>query len=150
MLWPLYEGVPDTDILMVELTPLVRTETPRTAKNILNRINEIASINGVVAEMRQIQLINVAGAAAGGPHVRMHVLSLPDSVAEGEFEPSTKRTVGPMLFDTLRRRGYGACSEWLAANRGAFGRRSTVDIASRYLTPYRQGKVPAADVRTAL
>jgi len=42
--------------------------------------------------------------------------------------------------ESLRRRGYGACSDWLAANRDALGKRSTVDIAARYLAPYRQGK----------
>ena len=140
MLWPLYEGDEDTDILMVELTPLVRLGTPRTAKNILNRINEIASINGVVAEMRALELVNQARLAAGEPRVRMHVLSLPDNLSDGELEPSTKRTVGPLLFDLLRRKGYGACSKWLAADRGALGIRSTVDIASRYLAPYRHGK----------
>jgi len=135
MLWPLYEGELDTDILMVELTPLVRPETPTTAKNILNRINEIASVNGLAAEMRELELVNAASFADSGPCVRMHVLSLPDGLADGEFEPSTKRTVGPLLFETLRRKGYGACNEWLAAHRGSLGIQSTVNIASRYLAP---------------
>lgn len=137
MLWPLYESTADVDIFMVELTPQKRAETPTTAKNILNRINEIASINGLVSEMRALDLVN---RSAGKESVRVHVLSLPETDVEGQVEPSTKRTVGAMLFESLRRRGYGACSDWLVANRDALGRRSTVDIAGRYLAPYRQGK----------
>ena len=137
MLWPLYDGESDVDIFMIELTPQKRTETPTTAKNILNRINEIASINGLVSEMRALDLAN---RSAGREAARLHVLSLPESDIKGQVEPSTKRTVGPILFETLRRRGFGACSDWLAINRDALGKRSTVDIAGRYLAPYRQGR----------
>jgi len=38
--------------------PQDRPETPRTAKNVLNRINEIASINGLAAELRALDRIN--------------------------------------------------------------------------------------------
>ena len=137
MLWPLYEGAPDADIFMIELTPQTRTGVPTTAKNILNRINEIASINGLVSEMRALYLAN---RSAGREALRLHVLSLPETDAEGQVEPSTKRTVGPFLFESLRRRGYDACSVWLAANRDALGERSSVDIAARYLAPLRQGQ----------
>jgi NTE family protein len=136
MLWPLYDGAPDTDILMVELTPLRRPETPTTAKNILNRINEIASINGLVSEMRALDLVNRSAARES---IRMHVLSLPDTGSDLEIEPSIKRTVGPALFETLRRIGYGACEQWLAEHRGKLGDVSSVDIAARYLTPYSPG-----------
>ncbi len=149
MLWPLYQRTSDTDILMVELTPLVRPETPKTAKNILNRINEVASINGLVAELRALHLVNQASLSAGAPGVRMHVLSLPDRLSGNEFEPSTKRTVGPLLFETLRGRGYRECSSWLAENRAGLGVRSTVDIESRYLAPYRQGSREQRTIPTA-
>lgn len=37
-LWPLFHEQHDVDIFLVELTPLLRRETPMSAKNILNRI----------------------------------------------------------------------------------------------------------------
>lgn len=140
MLWPLYREALDTDILMVELTPLHRPETPTTAKNILNRINEIASINGLVSELRALDSVNRHVAQAD---IRMHVLSLPEAGTEVEIEPSVKRTVGPTLFESLRRTGYGACVTWLEQNRGELGHRATVDIERRYLAPYAQ---PAAQL----
>jgi len=140
MLWPLYREALDTDILMVELTPLLRPETPTTAKNILNRVNEIASINGLLAELRALDTLNRSVPEAD---IRLHVLSLPDAGSQLEIEPSIKRTVGPTLFESLRRTGRAACEVWLEAHRGQLGRRTTVDIEQRYLAPYAQPGVPA-------
>jgi NTE family protein len=130
MLWPLYEGRLDADIFMVELTPMHRPETPTTAKNILNRINEIASVNGLVAEVRALDQINRGVEAAD---LRLHVLSLADETSRDTLEPSIKRTVGPMVFQVLRQMGHAACDDWLRSNRQALGRRSSVDIGERYL-----------------
>ncbi len=139
-LWPLYESSLDVDLLMVELAPLHRPETPTTAKNILNRINEIASNNGLVSELRALCLVNRTVPDAD---IRMHVISLPDSSSELEIEPSIKRTVGPVLFESLRRNGYEACRAWLKAHAAALGVRSSVDINKRYLNPVRQHEVAA-------
>lgn len=135
-LWPLYEDGLDTDILLVELTPLHRAETPLSAKNILNRINEVASVSGLVSELRALEVIN---RNAPGADIRMHVLSLPDQPA-GLLgtEPSIKRTVGRVLFEMLRQDGRRACDVWLAENGAQLGRQSTVDVAARYLRPHTQ------------
>lgn len=134
ILWPLYEGRLDCDIFMVELTPLLRAETPMSAKNILNRINEVASINGLVCELRALDTINrnVAGA-----DIRMHVVSMSERPAAVlENEPSIKRTVGSVLFEMLRQDGHQVCDAWLQQHRRTLGERSSVDIRTRYLKPY--------------
>ncbi|MDO9417594.1 patatin-like phospholipase family protein, partial [Pararhizobium sp.] len=114
-LWPLYEGNLNSDTFLVELTPLHRAETPMSAKNILNRINEIASVNGLVSELRALDLVNRNVARAD---VRFHVLSLEDQPAGLlETEPSIKRTVGALLFELMRQDGRRACAAWLAAHR---------------------------------
>jgi hypothetical protein len=71
--------------------------------------------------------------------VVLPVLSLPEADEDGEVEPSTRRTIDTMLFESLRRRGHGACSEWLASHGEALGKRATVDLHQRYLRAYRQG-----------
>lgn len=142
-LWPLYESSMDTDLLLVELTPRHRAETPTTAKNILNRINEIASASGLAAELRALAWVNQR---VPGADIRTHVVSLPDSLADPEVEPSVKRTVAPMLFESLRRSGHEACTAWLAAHRDALGVRSSMDIDARYLAgrgPLREVSPPA-------
>ncbi len=133
-LWPLYEDHLDTDILLVELTPLHRAETPTSAKNILNRINEVASVNGLVSEMRALDGIN---SSVAGADIRMHVLSPSGSDASLlTAEPSIKRTVSLVLFEMLRAEGRQVCDAWLAEHGRQLGQRSTADITARYLNPY--------------
>jgi NTE family protein len=132
VLWPLYEGKGDVDILLVELTPLQRPETPTTAKNILNRINEIAAIGGMVSELRLMDSVT----SHSGQAVRMHIISLPDTLARADAEPSTKRTVDAALFQTLRQQGRQACADWLESNRNSLGIRSSGDVRNRYVSPY--------------
>lgn len=140
---PLYRSTPDTDILLVELTPLHRAETPMSAKNILNRINEVASLQGLVGELRALA---EATARARGATTRMHVLSVADQQSGPlATEPSIKRTVGRVLFEMLRQEGWRACDAWLADHGDQLGLRSTVDIHARYLRPHPwQGAGPAA------
>lgn len=128
-LWPLYEGVGATDILLVELTPQCRDETPISAKNLLNRINEIASVSGLAAELRALDTYNRH--AAGGL-VRMHALSIAEQPAGAlATEPSIKRTVGRVLFEMLRQDGRRACDAWLAAHGHHVGQRSTLELSTR-------------------
>src|SRR5690606_30812531 len=99
MLWPLYQAL-DCDIFMLELTPLRRAEIPMSAKNILHRINELGSLNGLVAELRALDTVN---RNVPGADIRMHVVSMPDRPAGLlEDEPSIKRTVDRVLFEMLR------------------------------------------------
>jgi len=141
MLWPLYDEKADTDLFMIELTPLQRAEVPMTAKNILNRINEIASINALVAELREMDACNRRGA-----DIRLHVLSLADEESPSALEPSVKRSVGMALFESLHQTGRSACERWLAQHSDALGTRSSTDIDGKYLQPYRQG-APAGFVK---
>ena len=146
MLWPLYEPSLDVDILMVELTPLYRAQTPKTAKNILNRINEIASINGLAAELRDLDRIN---RLVPGGDIRMHVLSLPDMGTTLGDEPSIKRTVDTALFESLRQRGYSAAEDWLQMHRDKLGVQSSIDIKARYLVRHACSKSSMDPLSTA-
>jgi NTE family protein len=133
-LWPLYEDNLNSDILLVELTPPHRAETPLSAKNIVNRLNEMASVQGLVAELRDLAATN---RQVPGADVRMHVLSIADQPAGMlATEPSIKRTVSRELFEMLRQDGRRACAAWLAEHAHALGRQPSVDIAQRYLQPH--------------
>nr|WP_145548272.1 patatin-like phospholipase family protein [Variovorax boronicumulans] len=126
---PLYEDRRQADLLLVELAPLERPEVPTTAKNILNRINEIASMRGLREELRALQQ---ADSRRGGGALRLHAIRLADSVPPAQAEPSVKRTVGMELFRALHAQGAAACEAWLRSHAGAVGRRSSVDLAACY------------------
>lgn len=146
-LWPLYENHLDTDILLVELTPLHRSEIPLSAKNILNRINEVVSVNGLVAELRALQAIN---RTVAGADIRLHALNMAEQPA-GKLatEPSIRRTVDRVLFEMLRQEGRRACEAWLCEHAQQIGRQSSIDIDARYLRPYIQQPDPHKTLSTA-
>jgi len=137
MLWPLYEGSLDQDIMLVELTPLGRAEIPMSAKNILNRINEIVGISGLVSELHAADRLQ---RDSGGTALRFHGISLPEEASRLQLEPSIKRTVAQDLFEALRDTGRAACERWLDAHGDAVGVRSSMDIRARYLVPYAGGR----------
>jgi NTE family protein len=146
VLWPLYDGKGDVDILLVELAPIRRPETPTTAKNIMSRINELASVGGMVSELRLMDSIT----ARSGQTVRTHLISLPDTVAKAQAEPSTKRTIDLSMFQNLREEGRQACATWLEQNGDALGQWSSDDVRGRYVSPYepaiaRQGRAPGGE-----
>ena len=144
---PLYEGGTGGDILLVELTPRHRAETPLSAKDIVNRMNEIASIQGLVAEL---QALHDTRRKAAGAAVRMHVLSMADQPAGTlAAEPSIKRTVSRELFEVLRQDGRRACDAWLADHGHQIGRADSVDIAARYLQPRAGSPAAKKQVKTA-
>jgi NTE family protein len=134
MQWPLYDEQADMDVFMIELTPLQRAEVPMTAKNVPNRINEIASINALIAELRELNACYRHGAA-----ILLHVLSLADEDSPVALEPSVRRSVGMTLIESLHQNWRSACERWLAQHRCGLGVRNSADLDGKYLQPYRQG-----------
>lgn len=129
---PLHAGQRDADLLLIELTPPVRSDTPWSAKNVLNRINEIASLTGLVRELQGLHADQQAS-----PGLRFHVVGLADREDNvALLDPSLKRGADHLLFETLRAAGHRTCDAWLQAHRSDIGRRSTVDIDARYLVPF--------------
>ena len=56
-LFPLYEHAEADDILLVQINPIRREETPRTAAEIQNRINEITFNASLLAQLRVIDQV---------------------------------------------------------------------------------------------
>ena len=56
-IFPLIYGSQTSDVVIVHINPLNREEVPRTAKDILNRINEISFNSSLMREMRAIAFV---------------------------------------------------------------------------------------------
>lgn len=57
-IFPLIYGCQSTDIIVIHINPIVRGEIPRTASDILNRLNEISFNSSLMREMRAIAFAN--------------------------------------------------------------------------------------------
>ncbi|WP_222873793.1 patatin-like phospholipase family protein [Hankyongella ginsenosidimutans] len=55
-LYPLIYNTESNDILIVHINPIVRDAVPRTASDIMNRVNEISFNSSLIRELRAISL----------------------------------------------------------------------------------------------
>jgi NTE family protein len=134
-LFPLIYNCTSRDIVVVHINPLERRDLPRSAFEILNRINEISFNSALMREMRVIGFITKLiddGVASGQalPRVLMHAI--------WADEVTTKLGMASMFqahwdfLRWLRDTGRRYADQWLAANFYRLGKESTVDVQERY------------------
>jgi len=137
-LWPLTgEDTPD-DVLLVTLNPLARDETPRSAGDIVDRLNEIVFNAPLVAELRAIALAGdliAHGQLKGGGsgpyrHVRLHAIEADGWLSDLSLR-SKFNTEWSFLND-LKTRGRAAADDWLTTCLPSVGRQSSVDLQARF------------------
>ncbi len=56
-LFPFYNAVKTDDILLVQINPIIRRETPKTARDINNRMNEITFNASLLAQLRAAEFV---------------------------------------------------------------------------------------------
>jgi NTE family protein len=119
-----------SDTIMVAINPIERPGTPRTAREILNRLNEVSFNAVTLKELRMIALLRrVAdpgkseGALWAG--MRIHLVASP---LMAELGYSSKLNAEWDFLCMLRDEGRRAADAFLGAHGGALGRRSTVDL----------------------
>lgn len=135
-LFPLYEHAEADDILLVQINPIRREETPRTAAEIQNRINEITFNASLLAQLRVIDqvtqmaekglLSRLALGGSGYRRVRLHRIGGADQLAG--LDVSSKLNAEWAFFQHLRDLGREAADVFLTAHGDDVGRRSTLDL----------------------
>ena len=139
---PIYPLIYDTatrDVLIVHVNPLVRTELPRRADEIMNRINEISFNSSLVREMRAIAFVQklIADGWLKEQHsaklkmLLMHAIRTDEALCE--FGVQTKLRADWDFLARLRDLGREHAARWLDANYDAIGVHQTVDLRAEYL-----------------
>jgi NTE family protein len=57
-LYPLFKSTKSRDVLVVQVNPIGRNETPKSARDILNRINEISFNSSLLRELRGVEFVH--------------------------------------------------------------------------------------------
>lgn len=129
---PLVESNNAQDLLVVQINPLARSETPRSMADISNRSNEVAFNVSFVREVNAL-LHNRAvpneegGEAVTFAPVRLHLISALDMLRE--LSISSKFNAEPAFLRLLHDRGAAAADAWLAQHLDEIGLRTTMDPA---------------------
>jgi NTE family protein len=127
---PLVREGEATDVILVQINPRERRETPRTATEILNRLNEISFNSPLMKELRMIALLRQAadpGSGEGARWARMRTHRIiTDRLAE--FGASSKLNAERAFLTLLKEEGRRCAEAFLLEHGDALGKRSTADI----------------------
>jgi NTE family protein len=135
-IFPLIYECNSRDIVVVHINPIERPELPRTARDILNRVNEISFNSSLMREMRAIHFINgliECGQSEGGPLKRILIHAISADELMMRLGAGSKLNADRSFLVHLRDSGRTHAEVWLQATFEHLGERSTVDIQSRYL-----------------
>ena len=118
------------DTILVQINPRERPDTPRSAAEILNRLNEISFNSPLMKELRMIALLRQVadpGTGEGARWAQMRTHRIATDVL-AEFGASSKLNAEWDFVSMLRTEGRRAASEFLDAHAGDLGTRSTTDL----------------------
>jgi NTE family protein len=143
-LLPLISETAADDLLLVPINPRERDAVPTTARDILDRVNEVTFNASLLKELRTVALLKqlIAGGAAPAlaplPPLfeRIEALRVHRVAADAElaaFGAASKLDTRWSFLEQLHGIGRNAADRWLAANFKHLGRRSTVDLARECL-----------------
>jgi NTE family protein len=127
---PLVRECRSRDTIIVQINPVERAGTPRSARDILDRLNEVSFNAVLLKELRMIALLrqvadpgNTEGALWAG--MRIHRIASEDLAQLGA---SSKLLAEWAFFLKLRDLGRDAAEAFLAAHAHDLGARSTYDL----------------------
>jgi NTE family protein len=127
---PLVRECDSKDTILIAINPIERAGTPRTARDILNRLNEVSFNTALVKELRMMALLRQVadpGHSEGKlwADMRIHLVRS-DPLAELGY--SSKLNAEWEFFCMLRDKGRAAAEEFLKRHGSDLGRRSSIDL----------------------
>ncbi|MGY8636593.1 patatin-like phospholipase family protein [Bradyrhizobium sp. 14AA] len=118
------------DTILVQINPTEKQEQPRTAAEILNRLNEISFNSPLMKELRMIALLRQAadpGSGEGARWAKMRTHRVKSDML-AKFGASSKLNAEWDFVSMLRGEGRLAAQAFLDEHGEAIGRHSTADL----------------------
>jgi NTE family protein len=144
-LQPLVESAATPDILIVQINPFVRHATPRNAREIINRVNEISFNTALIKELRAINLMQRLVSTEGldiGHAGRTYLHMIHAEADVQDLAASSKMNAEWPYLEMLFERGRRWCDSWLSANFDRIGVGSTLDLDELFAAPVRPAGMP--------
>jgi len=135
-IFPLIYECGSTDVVIVQINPLFRETLPTSAREILDRVNEISFNSSLMREMRAVHFVTRLideGELDRHHYKRMNIHLIE---ADDELKPlgaSSKLNAERAFLEHLKAIGRAACDAWLERNFDRIGKDATVDLVETYL-----------------
>jgi NTE family protein len=135
-LHPLFHACESRDIVIVQVNPIFRKEVPRTARDIMNRVNEISFNSSLLSEFRAIQFIHklldrglvAKGVTEADEYRKIHVHMIQAQKQLLGLGASSKANAEWAFLEFLFEIGREAADTWLANHWADIGERTTIDL----------------------
>ncbi len=127
---PLIRESDAQDTILVQINPRERSDMPRSASEILNRLNEISFNSPLMKELRMMALLRQVadpGTGEGARWARMRTHRVMTDVL-AQYGASSKLNAEWDFVSMLRDEGRHAASAFLAEHADDIGQRSTTDL----------------------
>ena len=127
---PLIRECTSSDTVLVQINPIERIGTPRTARDIAERMNEISFNATLLKELRMIALLHQVadpGTGEGARWAQMRIHLVRNELAR-DLDYSSKMNAEWAFLTMLHAEGRRAAEDFLASDGDNLGRRSSVDL----------------------
>ncbi|MEP2642774.1 patatin-like phospholipase family protein [Roseobacter sp.] len=134
-LFPLFKPALPDDIVVININPLERTELPRSAQAIQNRINEISFNSSLLRELRAIEFVQrllTQGTLSTDQKNRVLVHMIADDALMNELSVATKLVPTAYTLARLKEAGQKAADEFLTHHKKDLNVRSSVDLVEMF------------------
>jgi len=134
-LYPLFYHTDTRDILIVQLNPINIPELPKTAPQILDRINTLSFNSSLMREMRAIDFVTKlidSGFDDGGKLNRIFIHTVDGEALLGHLGVSSKVNADWDFLTHLFENGRKNCEQFLSAHWGKIGHQSSTDIVEKF------------------
>jgi NTE family protein len=144
-LGPLVTSDRCADIIIVQINPVVRDKPPRSAREIINRVNEISFNGSLIKELQAISLMQQLAEARGvdlglAGRTYLHLIHADHEVQD--LSASSKLNAEWSYLRLLFDRGRRWADAWLAENFDRLGEGSTFDLDEFFAGDRRLAKLP--------
>ena len=134
-LYPLFYEAAADDILLVQINPVERPETPTDIHEIRNRMQEITFNSGLLRELRVIEFVTRLideGKLDRADYKRVFMHRIDGGKKIVRYMASSRMNAEWSFFRELRDLGRASAADWLAAHYGEIGERSSLDLHAAY------------------
>jgi NTE family protein len=129
-LTPLIRECASNDTILVQVNPVEREGTPRSAREILNRLNEVSFNATLLKELRMIAVLRQVadvGNCEGARWAKMRIHRVASAII-AHLGSSSKLNAEWAFLTMLRDEGRRAAEAFLAASADDIGHRSSLDL----------------------
>ena len=134
-LYPLFYGTRSKDVVIVQINPIERQETPKTSREILNRVNEISFNSSLLRELRGIDFVHRLlddNKLDRTKYADVLVHRIEETQQLNPLSASSKLNAEWSFLTHLRDIGRASAKRFLDEHFDSLGKRSTLDLRKEF------------------